>query len=131
MSHTCVGNVEKDSGEDMPEWEMVWPLYLTERALYGITTCVYAALGGTQQLDYMKSPRAKNLHLNPSENKWTVYLLKEYVATVRRTQGSCTRSKLSPCAGTGRCPFLSRIHSTRPPLYFNGALFLLVTVSGM
>lgn len=29
VSHTCVGNVvEKRYGEDMPEWELDWLLYL-------------------------------------------------------------------------------------------------------
>lgn len=131
MSHSCASNVEKESGEDMPEWRMVWQLYLTERALHGITTRVCAAPGRTTQLDYMKSPRAKNLQLNPSENERPVHLLEEHVAMVRRTRGTCTRSKLSLCAGTRTCPFMCCTHSVRPPLYFNDALFLLVTVSRM
>lgn len=102
-----------------------------QRALHGITTCVCAAPGRATQLDYTKTPRAKNLELHPSENKCPVSLLEDYVATVRGTQGSRTRSKLSLCAGTGRCPFMSHTHSMRFPPCFNDALLFLVTVSGM
>lgn len=95
---------------------MVWQLYLTERALHGITISVCAVSGRTAQLYYMKTPRDKNLPLNPSENKWPVYLLEEYVATVGGTQGSRTGIKLFMCAGSGRCPFMGCAHSMRPPL---------------
>lgn len=81
---------------------------------------------------------AEKLQLNPSENKRTAYLLRERqlgiplpsAARVMRAQGSCKRTKLLLYAGTMRFPFMGGTHSVRPPLYFNDALFLQVTVPG-
>lgn len=59
MSHAYVGNVvEKGDGEDAPEWELDWLLYLEQGALRGVTARVYALPGRTLQLDCVQSPRS-------------------------------------------------------------------------